>query len=233
MPWRARTVVHSTLRRGASGLHVPLMPQATRLLSPVSALVLALVPVSLSGQASPSARDEVVWHWFGDCAGGDSLVLEVTLDGKSIYSSAFPICQRRRSAIKPEPQQRILEFRFAGVPGRFGTRYRATEPEPIEGNIWERRGERHAILLGVSFATDQRVLLNTVHVARADSPSRSERVRGLVILTRPARRSDRTPPNKRLKLSKGARFKGSGVLCPGGHALSSNSLAPACGSPAA
>src|SRR2546426_12433498 len=28
----------------------------------------------------------------------------------------------------------------------------------------------------------------SVHIARADSPSRSERVRGLVILTRPARR---------------------------------------------
>jgi hypothetical protein len=156
----------------------------------VAALLLALVPVPVSGQASTAARNEVVWHWFGDCAGGDSLVLEVTLDGKSIYSSAFPICQRRRSDIKPEPQQRMLEFRFAGVPRRFGTQSRATEPEPLVGNIWERGRERHAILLGVSFATDQRVLLNTVHVARANAPSRSERVRGLVILTRPVRRMD-------------------------------------------
>ena len=178
-----------------------------------SALVLALVPVSLSGQASTAARDDVVWHWFGDCASSDSLVLEVTLDGKTIYSSAFPICQRRRSAIKPEPQQRILEFRFDGVPRRFGAQYRATGTEPLEGNIWERRGERHALVLGVSFATDQRVLLNTVHIARADSPSRSERVRGLVILTRPARRSERTPPHKRSKLPGGDRSKGSGVLC--------------------
>jgi hypothetical protein len=37
-------------------------------------------------------------------------------------------------------------------------------------------------------------------VARAHSPSRSERVRGLVITTRPVRRGDRTPPNMRLKL---------------------------------
>lgn len=161
------------------------------------ALVVALVPVSVSGQASTAARNEVVWHWFGDCASSDSLVLDVTLDGKSIYSSAFPICQRRRSDIKPEPQQRILGFHFTGVPRRFGTRSRATDPEPLEGNIWERGRERHAILLGVSFATDQGVLLNTVHVARADAPSRSERVRGLVILTRPVRRSDRTAPNKR------------------------------------
>ena len=62
------------------------MAQATRVLSPVSALALALVPVSVSGQASTSARDALIWHWFGDCANNDSLVLEVTFDGKPIYS---------------------------------------------------------------------------------------------------------------------------------------------------
>jgi len=40
-------------------------------------------------------------------------------------------------------------------------------------------------------------------------------------------------PNKRLKLPGGDRFKGSGVLCPGGHGLSSRILAPASESPAA
>jgi len=40
-------------------------------------------------------------------------------------------------------------------------------------------------------------------------------------------------PNKRLKLAGGDRSKGSGVLYPGGHGLSSTTLAPAGGSPAA
>jgi len=35
-------------------------------------------------------------------------------------------------------------------------------------------------------------------------------------------------PNKRLKLSGGDRFKGSGVLCAGAHELSFNRTAP-CG----
>jgi len=39
--------------------------------------------------------------------------------------------------------------------------------------------------------------------------------------------------NKRLKLTGGDRPKGSGVLCPGGHGLTSHKLAPARGSPAA
>jgi len=40
-------------------------------------------------------------------------------------------------------------------------------------------------------------------------------------------------PNKRLKLAGGDRLKGSGALCPGGHGLSSQGLAPAGESPAA
>ena len=165
-------------------------------LSPVAALALVLLPVSVSGQAPTAAPDEVVWHWFGDCLSSDSLVLEVSLDGTSLYSSAFPICQARRAEITPEPQQRILEFRFDAVPRRFGPRSRATATQPIDANVWEAGGERHAIVLGVSFATEHQVLLNAHHVARADAASRSERVRGLVITTRPVRRGDRTPLKK-------------------------------------
>ena len=40
-------------------------------------------------------------------------------------------------------------------------------------------------------------------------------------------------PNQRLKLAGGDRPRGSGVLCPGGLGLSSNTLAPASESPAA
>ncbi len=45
--------------------------------------------------------------------------------------------------------------------------------------------------------------------------------------------TNKRPPNKRLKLAGGDRLKGSGVLCPGGHGLSSTTLAPAGESPAA
>jgi hypothetical protein len=121
------------------------------------------------------------------------LVLEVQLDGKPLYGATFAICQTRRAAIKPESQQRILAFRFDAEPRRFRTQEKTNGTEPITGTIWETRGERQAIRLGMSFATERRVLLNTTHVARADAPSRSERVRGLVITTRPVRRGARTP----------------------------------------
>jgi hypothetical protein len=160
--------------------------RATLLSAAVCAL--ALIPAPGSGQTRPSAREELVWHWFGSCAGRDSLVLEFHVDGKLVYSSTFPICQERRSAIRPEPQQRVLTFHFDAAPHRFGTQYRASEPEPITGNVWEAGQRQTAVVLGVSFATAERVLLNTRHAARPNRPARSEWIRGLELITRPLRR---------------------------------------------
>jgi hypothetical protein len=159
---------------------------------------LALLPVPVSGQA-PSAREQLVWHWFGGCTSGDSLKLEFHVDGALVYSSTFPICHVHHSEIKPEPQQRLLTFQFDAAPHRFGTQYRASEPEPITGSVWEAGQRRTAVVLGVSFATAERVLLNTRHMARPDSPARSEWIRGLELITRPVRRAERTPPSKRMK----------------------------------
>ena len=143
------------------------------------------MPVSASGQGS--ARNEIVWHWFGTCAGSDSLALEVSLDGKQVYAATFPICKLRRSQIKPDRQQRLLAFRFDAVPRRFGPRSRVADMRPIDGNVWEAGGEGQAIQLGVSFAAEDQVLMNMHLVASVDVPSRTERIRGVVITTRPVR----------------------------------------------
>jgi hypothetical protein len=164
-----------------------LIAHAARLAFPVAAFAFGLMPVSVSGQAPIAARDEVVWHWFGACAGSDSLAFNVSLDGKPVYSSTFPICRQRRADIKPDRQQRLLQFRFAGVPRRFVVRSRAAGVQLIEGNVWETGGERHAILLGVSLAAGDQVLMNLHLVASTDGASRSEGPRGFVITTRPVR----------------------------------------------
>ena len=147
------------------------------------------MPGSVTAQAPTSARDEVVWHWFGTCAGSDSLAFNVSLDGKPVYSSTFPICRLRRADIKPDRQQRLLQFRFAGAPRRFGVRSRVSDIQVIEGNVWETGGERHAIHLGVSLATGDLVLMNLHFVASTDGASRSESPRGFVITTRQVRGS--------------------------------------------
>jgi hypothetical protein len=153
---------------------------------------LLLAPLPLSSQVSPSAREPLVWHWFGTCTSGDSLLLEFHADGNLIYSSAFPICHVRRADTKPEPQERLLTFRFDAAPRRFGPQYRAVDPEPISVTVWEAGRRPTGIMLGVSFATAERVLLNTRHLARPDSPAKSAWIRGLELITRPVRRAERS-----------------------------------------
>src|SRR2546430_13729432 len=59
--------------------------RATPFLAAVCAL--ALLPAPVSGQAPSSAREQLVWHWFGGCAGNDSLFLEFHVDGRLVYSA--------------------------------------------------------------------------------------------------------------------------------------------------
>lgn len=148
-------------------------------------LALALIPAAAWGQAAHAGRDQLIWHWFGGCATSDSLNLDFRVDGKAVYSSVFPICKIRHADIKPEPQQRLLTFRFEAAPHRFGAQYHAVEPESIVCNIWEAGQQPNAVVLRVSFATADRVLLNTRHVARANAAARSEWIRGLALTTRP------------------------------------------------
>jgi hypothetical protein len=58
------------------------MTRAFGVLLPGAALAIALTAGSALGQSTTS-RNDVVWHWFGDCASGDSLVVDVRFDGKT------------------------------------------------------------------------------------------------------------------------------------------------------
>jgi len=148
-------------------------------------LLLLALPVAAAGQESAHpSKDEVVWHWFGTCAGRDSLVLEVTLDGQPLYKSQFLVCKQRRGDIKPTPEQRILEFTFSAAPNRF--RYGAEKTvQPVTAAIWEAGMRADAVRLGIQFSTDKQVLMNAIHQARPQGTARSEQVRGLVIITKP------------------------------------------------
>src|SRR2546429_3131419 len=140
---------------------------------PAAVCALALLPAPASGQAPSSARERLVWNWFGGWAGNASLLLEFHADGKLVYSATSPICHVRRADVRPEPQQRVLTFHFDAAPHRFGAQYRASEPEPITGNVWEadRRGAAGGV--GVSLAAAERAPLDTRDTARAHTPARS------------------------------------------------------------
>ena len=149
-------------------------------------LMSATLPRLASAQATRPGGSEMIWHWVAGCAGGDSLSLRVSLDGQPVYSAVLPICHLRHADIRPEPEERILVFHFNAAPKRFRAQ-NAAAVQGITGSIWESGRQSDAVLLGFSFAIEDQVLLNMTHIARADQPARSERVRGLVIMTSPVR----------------------------------------------
>ena len=111
------------------------------------------------------------------------------LDGRFLYSGAFPACRMRRGDIGEESPQRDLAFTFRSNAAIFGSEFRSLGTTQVEGNIWRAGGDPDALLLGVSFATPQRILLNSIHVARPHQTSRSVLAQGLTIRTSSADKS--------------------------------------------
>ncbi len=141
-----------------------------------------------SAQAAQSSTpDEVVWHWFNKCGDSKILIVEITLNNKTIYKSSFPICQLWRGDIPHEPEQKRLVFFIdkAEKQSLFG------EPKDarVEGNIWKSGGDPDDIILGVSFDTKERIWLNKLHIAYPERATKSKLTRGLMIKTYPEQRS--------------------------------------------
>ena len=105
----------------------------------------------------------------------------VQLNRRPVYSGVFPVCRMRRKDIPDESPQKVLAFRFRTSAGIFASEFGPMGSQELEGNIWRTGGDPDAILLGVSFATPDRILLNSVHVAQRNQVSRSVLARGLTI----------------------------------------------------
>lgn len=67
----------------------------------------------------------------------------------------------------------------------FDGEFRTSRSESIEGNIWEAGTDPGIILFGVSFMTKKQLLLNTIHIAKADRASATEIDPGMVVRTVP------------------------------------------------
>jgi hypothetical protein len=108
----------------------------------------------------------------------------VLLDGKAIYRSRFLVCRNNGPTATAEEQKLVFHFKGGHV---FQGEYRSFPTQTIAANIWQAGADPDALLLGVMFVSD-RVLLNTMHVAKPDSASASEVDRGIVLRTFPLNR---------------------------------------------
>jgi hypothetical protein len=155
----------------------------------VLALVLAATPGTRWGQTASTAP-EMLWYWVPHCRDGRIVRLEMTLDGRSIYQSSFTICRMSRADVQAAQIGRTAAFTFMG--GHLFQGEHPTVPtQTIRGNIWQAGEEPDGLLLGVSFSTKDRVLLNSVHFVKPYRTSESKLDPGLFIRTYPVSRPRR------------------------------------------
>ena len=107
----------------------------------------------LSGNAREPASP--VWRWFENCAQEITIGIEVTVDGKSVFKSSFPVCKTTAAPVDDrDHKQKTLAFTFKG--GRtFKGEYQTSSTETVEGNIWQTSADADDLLLGVSFRQQQ------------------------------------------------------------------------------
>jgi hypothetical protein len=151
----------------------------------VAILLLSFGTVYTAALFQDTARSSgatVAWHWFQSCGGrANDLGLVVLIDGKSVYRSQFPVCRNN----EPSPK-RTIDFHIKG--GHvFRGDIRTSPTQTIEVNIRQARADPDTLPLTVTFEGD-RVLLNTIHVAKPDSTSVSQLDRGIEVRTFPLAR---------------------------------------------
>lgn len=146
----------------------------------IAALFFILTPSMLVSQSSHS--DGTFWSWSEDCTTAQrTLGIEVLVDSKAVYRSSIPICQvAERSKV---PRKSIV-FSFKGGHVWQGE-YRTKPTQTVEGNIWLAGVDSDDLLLGVSFSTKERELLNTIHIAYPNRASRFEIDRSVFVRTFP------------------------------------------------
>ncbi len=135
-----------------------------------------------------STRPQVAWYWCSDRRESKTLALKILLDGKSIYRSSFRVCRTRSGDVPPLKEGPEVTFSFRG--GHVFQGEHPTSPkEMVEVTIWQAGSEPDGLLLGISFSTKGRVLLNTLHLAETDHTSQSQSDHSLLIRTYPVPRS--------------------------------------------
>ncbi len=160
----------------------------------LSLLLVALSPVAFSQEPLPANR---VWFWFGDCANGKLMGLDLLVEGRIVYHSGFRACLMERTDANAQGESKTRAFYFSGGHNFQGV-YATTKEEQVEGNIWEAGADPDDILLGVSFATLNQVLLNTIHIVKPGKPTQSTLDRNVIIKTYPLRPADETQVNASL-----------------------------------
>jgi hypothetical protein len=136
----------------------------------VLVLAAATMPIAAFGQSTKSSSGDV-WFWFGGCKNNSkTMEIELSVEGKIVYRSSFRACRMKRADANSKREGNTKIFYFPGG-HTFQKKYRTTRQTQIKGSIWQAGADPDDVLLGVSFETDNQVLLNTVDIVRPGRPT--------------------------------------------------------------
>jgi hypothetical protein len=124
------------------------------------------------------------------CRADSGIDLTILLDDTKIYHGVLAACP---DLLPDSLRERYTRAAFSFRPTRSLTwdNARTSRGERVEGTIWRAGTDSDAALIGISFVTRGRVVLNTIHVAALDTAAAFPLGAGIRSVTL---------PNKRLKL---------------------------------
>ena|ERR1700743_3595646 len=145
-------------------------------------IAVMLLVVSTVGQSPVSATEtsDTVWIWSQHCANARQLDVTVRLGDRVLHHSVIPICRGGR-----DDEDGKSEFHFPAnllLPKA----HQRLPSEQEEGDLWQAGGEADALILGFSLQGDNRIHLNTLHIAQPDMKVTTKLGRGLSITTFPS-----------------------------------------------
>lgn len=136
------------------------------------------------------AQQSGKWYWFAAC-GGPAMTLEVQLHGQLLFRSTFPICMAEPGGAAEQGTLGRQEFYFhpeRNIEWKGGGDDNIVSElnSSVEGNIWLAGSESYALLIGIAFSDGQRILMNTIHIAKPDTRSETRITDELTVSTFPA-----------------------------------------------
>ena len=131
--------------------------------------------VSPLGMAGKSGIQEV-WQWRSDCDQPTILRVEVLTETVRLLETRLLLCRGVRESAAL--QRNSIEFPASSMADRLG----ASQDTATTGDVWVAGGEPDGVVLGISFQTEDRVLLNTLRFVPAVA-SQTDLMRGVRLVT--------------------------------------------------
>jgi hypothetical protein len=177
----------------AAGASVEIVrdPTSDRVAVSIERTVPETIDAGESPPDGPGVAEEPVWFWFEEC-GMRPMEVELTLDGKPLFTATFPICRRERRAAPraSSKERRIVEFAFVPQRSIVWEGYLEQDNvtaagQVVDVDLWQAGAEADGLLFGVTFSVGNTLYMNTLLAARADGEENSAEIEpGLRLTTR-------------------------------------------------